>query len=250
MHSGGMTGCARLARIALTVLLVAAAAGCSRDPRATRLPLNPQDIAKLQAPLGKLPAEERQLVLDYLARSKGSVLPPHLADPDLPLTARTFGEAITLQRDFRAKHAAELARVDALKADREAGLEPLRQALAIELVKREILTHDQASGRQPGAGQAINASPVLVTTYRLRNTSSETITQFSGSVSLRGLSDCFLSRDETIAPGATLELRCANLAMRAGPAEQQYVAMPADALVLRWEPRFVTFASGKMLRAE
>lgn len=217
-----------------------------------------KDIATVQPQLDKMPADERQLVLDYLNRSKGDVLLKSLADPDAPLTARTFGEAIKLQREFNAKHAVETAKMDALRAGREAAMEPLRQALQIDLVQREILPADQVSGRQPAPGQAINDKPVLVTTYRLRNTSVETITQVSGSVTVRavadpgslmGLDSCFISRTDSIEAGQSIEMRCGNLAKRASAVDENYVAMPDSSVVLNWEPQSITFASGKVLKS-
>src|SRR6188768_385636 len=153
-----------------TVFLLAAAlavSACSRDPRTTRLPLDLAEIPKIQPQLDKLPAEERELVLAYLQRSKGDVLPAKFADPDAPLTARTFAEAIKLQREWKVKFAKENERIEALAEAREEAYEPLRRAISATLLKREILTADEASGRQPTPGRALNNNEVLVVTYRL-----------------------------------------------------------------------------------
>ena len=158
-------------RIGIALVLVAGVAACSRNPLATPLPLNLADIPKIQPQLDRLTAEERELVLGYLNRSKGDVLPAKFADPDAPLTARTFAEAIKLQREFNASQSVDDARMDLLRAARETGMEPLRKALSVELLKREILTADQVTGREPRQGQALNNTPTLVTTWRLRNAS-------------------------------------------------------------------------------
>jgi len=249
---------ARMSRIAVVLFLLVLMAACSRDPYATALPLNAADISAMQAQLDELPPDERQLVLDYLKRSKGDVLPANLADPDAPLTARTFGEAIKLQREFNAKRAVEADRESALQARREDAMEPLRQALQIELVRREILSADAVSGRQPAPGQAINSRPVLVNTFRVTNHAAETITQVSGAVTVRtvtdpdslmGISNCYIARSEPIAAAESVEVRCANPAVAAGASDEAYVAMPEDSLVLDWQPKSITFASGEVMTA-
>lgn len=243
---------------AMTVVTLVWMAACSGDPLATELPGSPQDIATVQSQLDQLSAEERQLVVDYLNRSKGDVLPASAADPDAPLTARTFREAIRLQREFNARHAEEAAQREAVQASREAAMQPLRQALQVELLQRDITTADQASGREPAPGEAINTKPVVITTYRLRNNGVETITQVSGSVTIRSMSDpesllglasCFISRTAPIEPGQWIDVRCGNLAKEAGARDEEYAAMSERDLILNWEPQSITFASGEELRA-
>jgi hypothetical protein len=223
------------------------------------LPLDLADIPKIQPQLNKLPDEDRELVLGYLRRSNGDVLPAKFADPDSPFTARTFAEAIKLQKEYKVKHAVEIARMDKLQAAREAALEPLRDALSIEIVSREIVSADQASGRQPNSGQAIHDSPTLVTTYRLRNRTYETITTASGSVvvrtkddpkSLMGAARCWFGSVEQLSPGQATEVRCGDIRKRAGDAEKTFAALPESALILTWEPKSVAFESGRVLRSE
>ena len=248
----------RLFRIVVAAILLIVVTACSRDPHATRLVLNLADIPKIQPQLDKLPADERQLVLDYLKRSNGDVLPPNLADPSAPLTARTFAEAIKLQREFNVTNGVEQAKFAEFRASRDAAMEPLRQALDIEIARREILTADEASGRQPSPGQAIHDAPVLVTTYRVQNRSSETITHVTGSVSVRSVSDpdslmgldrCFIDRAAPITSGQSLEIRCGNVAKRPSDQDKEYIAMAESSLILRWEPRSITFEGGKVLES-
>ena len=248
-----------IVRLGLMALLVAGLSACSRGPYGTALPTDLADIPKIQPQLNKLPDDERELVLGYLRRSNGDVLPAKFADPDSPFTARTFAEAIKLQKEYKVKHAVEIARVDALQAAREAALAPLRDALSIELVSRELLSADAVSGREPTRGQAINDSPTLVTTYRLRNRTYETITDASGSVvvrttddprSLMGAARCWFQSIEPLSPGQATEVRCGDIRKQAGDASNVFVALPESALILTWEPRSITFESGKVLRAE
>jgi hypothetical protein len=243
-------------RIALAASLAVAVAACSRDPYATGLPSREADLPQVQSQLDKLSPEERELVAGYLRRSKGTVLPAHLADPDDPLTARTLGEAIRLQRDFNVKKVAEDAKVEELRKAREAKLEPLRRALSVELVKREILTEDQVLGREPTPGVALRNTPILITTYRLHNKSAETMTRASGNVKVRttlfpessaSIQECFFDHREPIPAGEAAQVRCGNIRKRAGTAEEEFVAMPESSLIVTWEPmspESVTFAGG------
>jgi hypothetical protein len=245
-----------------TVFLLAAAlalSACSRDPRTTRLPLDLADIPKIQPQLDKLPAEERELVLAYLQRSKGDVLPAKFADPDAPLTARTFAEAIKLQREWKVKFAKENERIEALAEAREEAYEPLRRAISATLLKREIVTADEAAGRQPTPGRALNNNEVLVVTYRLQNHSSETINHVTGSVQVRTESDpkslmgaarCWIDHREPIGGSQTAEVRCSNLNQRPSAQTKEFVYMNERNLIVTWEPKTVEFATGKVLRSE
>ena len=254
MSTWNISGCA-----VLTAVFITGLAGCSRGPYGTALPLDLADIPKIQPQLNKLPDDERELVLGYLRRSNGDVLPAKFADPDAPFTARTFAEAIKLQKDYKVKHAVDIARMDALQAAREAALAPLRDALSIELVSREILSADAVSGRELIRGQAINDSPILVTTYRLRNRTYETITDASGSVvvrtsddpkSLMGAARCWFQGIERLSPGQATEVRCGDIRKQVDDASKAFVALPESALILTWEPKSITFESGKVLKAE
>jgi len=243
-------------------LLAAALAlsACSRDPRTTRLPLDLKDIPKIQPQLDKLPAEERELVLAYLQRSKGDVLPAKFADPDNPLTARTFAEAIKLQREWKVKHAKDDERMEALAEAREEAYEPLRRAISATLLRREIMTADEASGRPPQQGRALNNNEVLVVTYRLQNHGSDTINRVTGSVqvrsesdpkSLMGLVQCWIDHREPIGGSQSVEVRCGNLRGNSGGEKaKDFVAMDERRLIVTWEPKTVEFASGKVLRSE
>jgi DNA-binding protein H-NS len=245
--------------IAVGGLMLVSIVACSRNPMSTNLPMNLADIPKIQPQLDKLKPDERDLVLAYLKRSNGDVLPAKFADPDAPFTARTFAEAIKLQREFVAKQAKVEEKAGAMRAERDRSLEPLRDALSIELSKREILTADEAKRRIPQTGQAINDRPVLVATYRLQNRSGEKIVQASGSVTIRTASDskslmgivsCYIDHREPIPVGETIEIRCGNSNKPVGDAEKSFVDLPQSALILTWEPRSITLESGRVIRPE
>jgi hypothetical protein len=241
-------------RLTLAAVLLLAAAACS--PHDTRLPFKLEDIPKVQKQLDKLPAEERQLVLDYLKRSKGDVVPAKYADPDQPFTARTFGEAIELQRAWRVKHPAEAVDRAKAQAAREAAMEPLRRTLGIGIARREIVLREQAAGLPRAAGGSGDEKQVLVTTYWLRNASSDAITHFSGLVTVRvasgaaspvGEQRCSFNRGDELPPGESIEVRCGELGREVTDADRMYVELPASALAITWEPRSITFASGRTM---
>lgn len=237
-------------------LLVANLGACSRNPLGTQLPLKLADIPLVQSQLDKLPSDERALVLAYLARSKDDVLPAKFADPDSPFTARTFAEAIKLQREFNVRQSAENLKAAEYQEARDDALEPLRKAVSIELMNREILTADQVSGREPSSGQAINGQATLVTTYRLVNRSGNAISKLSGSVTIRTESDpqslmgaarCYIDYWQPIPVGESVEIRCGNANQGAGSADKEFVALPQSALILTWEPKSITYGDGRVL---
>lgn len=96
------------------------------DPYGTTLPMEVDDLSPIQPALDKLPLADREVVTDYLKHSNGDVLPAQFADPDAPLTARTFAQAIALEKDFRVKMAAQDEKAAAMRAVREPSMKPLR----------------------------------------------------------------------------------------------------------------------------
>lgn len=256
----------RLFLIAVLGALVAWGVSVARDPYRTGLPLDVTDLTPIKGPLAKLPAADRELVLGYLQRSRGDVLPANVADPDEPFTARTFAEAIKLQKQFIERQAVIVAKLKAREAERDKEMAPLREALDIQLVKREILPRAQLVGAPlhsalPDgrvAKRAIDTRMVQVTTYRLLNTSGYTGIQSikanvrvrkvgSSRYDLSPLDSCYISHISTIPTGESAEIRCANLHREAGDADRSYIDMPASDLVIDWEPKQIRFIDGKEL---
>ncbi|MFO1350334.1 MAG: hypothetical protein U1F68_06500 [Gammaproteobacteria bacterium] len=250
--------------IALILLaLIAWGVIVQRDPYHAKLPFGTTDLTSIQATLDRLPPEDRDLVNGYVRRSNGDVLPPSMADPDDPLTARTVAEAIELQKRFMVKQAELEAKMQAIRAKRDQARAPLRAALAMELVSRAIIPRGQWLG-QPASrtmnGKTvmlpIDDTPVQVTTYRLNNTSDRAITEIKASVDIYKaphkvldftIDGCWITRQEPLPPGASLEVRCGNTQKTAGPLERGYVDMPLNALEIVWNPVLIRFADGKEL---
>lgn len=249
----------------LGVLLAVLAFGwrlLPRDPLSTPLPSDPRELDTASRAFERLNLEEKDLVVHYAERSNGQVLPKQFADPEDPLTARTFGEAIELQRAFEQKQASNRAAMEARDRARQEQLAPLREVLTVELVKREIVSRTDFlhRGFPSGAPTTPSDDPrVLVTTYRVRNRSSEPIAHYSGNVTVHRVGDprtglaartsCFLEESTALEPDAERDHSCGDLAKPATHTDEEFVALPQSAAVVTWEPRDITFESGRRLAA-
>lgn len=228
------------------------------DSYSTQLPLS-TDLSKLQKQLAKLPADERALVEAYVKRSRGDVLPARFADPDEPLTARTFREAIELQRTWNAKMKVAEARAAEARAQREAKLAPLRAVVHAGVVKAEIITRNEYQAlRNPNFYQQpyrVDKSPTFITVIRVENRGDDTIVAMRGSLQARDSEQylpmdlCWISLNDSrpIAPGGHVELTCGHDHRGAGPQQEAFVNNREERFRVVWEPRYVKFASGRVL---
>lgn len=236
-----------------------------RDPYRTRLPLDVSDLSSLQPQLERLPAEDKADVLAYLQRSNGDVLPAAFADPDDPFTARTFAEAIELQKKFRVTQAKYEPIAQARKAERDKAQAPLRAALRVELLRREILPRSEVSPPPPSftswqgkeVVMPIDTTEVFVETFRLTNTSSDDITAIKVNIDIRKarreptdlgmLGGCYVERNELLLRGESVEVRCANLNRTASDQDRAFVAMAESDFTVETEHRLIRFGSGDEL---
>lgn len=236
-----------------------------RDPYRTKLPLDVSDLSSIQPQLDRLPAEDKAYVLAYLKRSNGDVLPAAFADPDEPFTARTFAEAIELQKKFKVTQAKYEAIAQARKAERDKAQAPLRAALRVELLRREIMPRSEASP-PPAATywhgkevvMPIDTTEVFVETFRLTNTSDEDITGLKVNIDIRKarrdpsdlgmLGGCYIDRNEPLLRGESVEVRCANLNKTASDQDRVFVAMAEGDFTVETEHRLIRFGSGNELK--
>lgn len=244
-----------------------------RDPYRTGLPFGTTDLSSIQEKLDKLPEEDRTLVVEYVTRTNGDVLPAAMADPDDPITARTVREAIALQKNFRVKQDKLEAQAQERAAIRNKALAPLRAALSVTLEKREILPREELTidpkflqeVRSRVPKRAIDSTPILMTTYRLTNTSENVIETIKLVVDIKkrpakpkrliesfelGLDHCYIDgfpQNAPLAPQASVTIRCGNIHKQASPADKAYVEMPEEELVLESSPKLIRFADGKSL---
>lgn len=217
----------------------------SSDPHRTALPFGSTDLSTVQTELARLPADERALVEDYVKRSNGDVLPAQFADPDDPLTARTFGEAIALQRAWLERKKVDDARMADLRAERDARLAPLRAIVDARVVKAQIVGSD--------GSPATDGSGDFVTRIRVQNRGNEGIVALSGSLKARDRDEylpldlCWidLGSQQALAAGASTEFDCGNSRGGASAQERAYVSNPPGRFTVEWEPRHIKLASGR-----
>ena len=232
------------------------------DPYGTRLPIGTSDLGSVHKALAKLTDDERALVEAYARRSRGDVLPVQFADPDDPLTARTFAEPIELQRVWETKRKAQEAQLAELRAQHEARLAPLRAQVRASVVKAEIVTRNEYQARRnPYFYQQpyqVDTSPTFLTRIRVENLGNQPIVALRGSLEASD-SQAYLSMDlcwidldsdEAIAAGDFLEFYCGHDYRGASQQQRDFVNRPEGRFEVKWEPRYVKLASGVELKSE
>jgi hypothetical protein len=249
----------RIFAILIGIAIVFALVHYGRDPHRTRLPFGSTDLSPVESSLRRLPAEERSLVEAYVKRSNGDGLLPSMADPDAPLTARTFGEAIALQRRWNERMRAQEAVAATHAAERDRAMAPLRDAVSARVARREILTRDELNERQsPGYLQGahrVDTDPMFVITVAIDNHTDADIVALQGSLQARDrdaylpLDLCWvdLNAQRTIAAHSRTEITCAHPHRNAGANERDFVADPPGRFTVTWEPKLVRLGDGKVL---
>jgi hypothetical protein len=252
----------RIFAILIGIAIVFVLVHYGRDPHRTRLPFGSTDLSSVESALRRLPPEERSLVEAYVKRSNGDVLLPSMADPDDPLTARTFGEAIVLQRKWNERMRGQEAVAATRAAERERAMAPLRDAVTAHVARREILSRDELNERQsPGYLQRahrVDSDPVFVITVAIDNHTDADIVALQGSLEARDrdaylpLNLCWVDLNEqrTISAHARTEIICANPHRGAASNERDFVADPPGRFTVNWEPKLVRMADGKVLESK
>ncbi|WP_146151773.1 hypothetical protein [Ahniella affigens] len=238
----------------------------SSNPLHTELPFGSTDLSSVQAELERLDPEDRKRVEAYVQRTNGDYLPAGMGDPDDPMTARTFAEAIDLQKRFEVLMQEQEAKASAFRAAREQNFAPLRKIMSMQVVARDMLTQAEIYGLstpampgQPKSPLPSNANdpPKAVTTYRLTNISDRTIAKFGVLIELRQkqhdpldfgiVASCWVDEVQTLAPGDTFNARCGRTMSLNRVTDAEYLAMPLSDLEIRWEPKRFEFADGGSL---
>ncbi|ALG67915.2 hypothetical protein [Beggiatoa leptomitoformis] len=248
-----------------------------RNPYRTALPFGTTDLSSIQTQLDRLPEDDRALVIGYVERSNGDVLPAAFADPDMPFTARTVSEAIELQKKFLVQEAQRESDLRKRMDIKDKALEPLRAALSIQLIKREIVAREDSAFAPNPAGYLQDNLPkhatrpinpankkeqILVTTYRLKNTSDNTIEAIKANVTIYkahrklidfslSLDGCYLAglpQDKPLVPQESIVFQCGNVNKPVTPENRAYVDMSENELVVEWYPNWIRFIDGKELQ--
>ena len=250
----------------LLVLIIAAAVmfggyKYSTNPYRTSLPFGTTDLSSVQKPLQRLPPEDRKRVEEYVQRTNGDYLPAAFGDPDNPMTARTFAEAIEIQKVWEVKMQAQKAREAQLAAEREKRMQPLREQVMVELVQAMILTRNEASARiDPGFYKRpyqVDTSPTTVVRIRLSNVGAQTVMAFTGS--LKGIDSqswlpldlCWVEYSRQLNPDESLELECVGRFAGVSQQMRDFINAPESTRFrVTWEPHSVTLASGEKLESK
>lgn len=262
--------------VILVAMLALASWGGLRscDPHHTKLPFGTDDLSSVQAQLDALPPEDRELVLGYVTRSRGDVMPASMADPDSPFTAHTFSEAIELQRAFLAQQSDQQTRARGMQQQRDSAYAPLREVTSVSLLRREVLPASQAAvlRAEPDTPRAMLAEraaatqvivkhggvedEVFLVTYRLRNLTTRTLESVRGAVNivkahpspteLPTLTGCYFTQEQLL-PRDHIDFQCSS---QGGPKadERAFVNMPADGFNLEWRPQEIRFRDGEVLK--
>lgn len=233
----------------------------SHNPYRTSLPFGSTDLSSVQEALARLPAADRQRVEDYVQRTHGDYLPAAFGDPDDPMTARTFAEAIEIQKGWEVKMQAQQARQAQLAAEREERMQPLREQIEVELVQAMILTRNAADARHDPdfhkKAYQVDSSPTAVVRIRLSNVGAQTVMAFTGSLkgidrqSWLPLNLCWVEYARQLNPDESVELECVSRFAGVNQQMRDFIDAPESSRFrVTWEPHSVTLASGEKLESK
>jgi hypothetical protein len=227
------------------------------DPHRTALPFGTTDLSSVQKQLARLPDDERKLVEDYVKRSNGDVLTPKFADPEDPLTARTFAEAIVLQKRWAAKQSVADAKAADLKADREARMAPLRDIVEARVVSARVMTLNEfqqlSDPDYAKKAHQVSDATTFVLRVRVENHGSQSILALKGELQARDrdaylpMNLCWIDLQQEIASGDSTEFYCGNTARQASDQQRAYADHAEGRFTEEWQPQYLKLASGREL---
>jgi hypothetical protein len=180
-----------------------------------------------------------------------------MADPDAPFTARTFGEAIELERRWKVKFAEMNARAEKLKVQRQARLAPLKALVDASVVEAKVLSRNEYQAiKDPTFYQRqynVDKSPAFITKIRVRNLSGERVVAMKGWLRANDakaelpMDLCWIDLQQELAPGENLEFHCGHDHRQASAQDQAFADNVSDRFEVVWEPRYVKLADGREL---
>jgi hypothetical protein len=260
IHPGASMSITRIVVVIVAFTLFGLAIQRMRDPLRTALPFGTTDLSSVQSALERLNPSDRKLVEAYVKRSNGDVLMPSMADPDEPFTARTFEEAIALEKDWDVKRGEQEAVAASRQAERDDAMSPLREAVEANVTRTEILSPRDLSAPPDPDAPVKSALPsddatIFVATVSLHNLGSKTIVGVKGSLEAREpdaflpLNLCWVDVDERqpIEPASRIEIRCANVNHHVSDEQRAFMDDAGGRFTLEWNPQSVVFADGSRL---
>ncbi|SDD09445.1 hypothetical protein [Aquimonas voraii] len=236
-------------------------ARCSRDPLRTELPFGSTDLSSVEASLARLAPEDRARVEAYVKRSNGDYLPAGMGDPDMPFSARTFAEAIELEKRWEARLAQEAVAQQGRESEREAALAPLRALVSVEILRASIDTRRGGSGSEVGGAKPVGpriqgGGERMRLSLRVRNRSAQDVVHLAGTLRARdrdsplGLSLCYfeISAQQPLTAHEVRDFDCVQ--QRAiSEQERAFVAGAPGRFSVEWLPREITLADGRSLKS-
>lgn len=238
--------------ILLVSVCLMALAACS-GPKDTPLPKDLEKMESIKPAMEKLTAEERELAAGYIMRhtvgAKLGGLFGGKEGPGIP-EGMTLGKAIEEQRKFRADAAFEEAKQQALKAklraEREAAMKPMLDAVTVTLVSKKIAAERGYSGMVMDEN--------LEVTFGYKNNTAKDISGVKGRISVKDLfgdelSAFQISNDDTIKAGQTATwtgLRSVRFSM-GNHKDRKLAELSDDKYKIVWEPQAIVFADGTKL---
>lgn len=233
----------------------------SHDPLRTSLPFGTSDLSTVEPALQRLKAEDRALVEAYVKRSHGDVLLPSMADPDQPLTARNFAEAIALEKAWDVKRDARDAVAARQASARDEAMAPLRAIVEADVQRTEILSPRQMVAPVAPIDGIKSALPsdqatIFVVTVSLHNLGSKAIVAVQGALEARSrdaimpLDLCWVDTGphDRIDPASRTEIRCANPHQRVSDEQRAFMDAPERFTVV-WNPKMLQLEDGTLIRS-
>ncbi len=235
--------------IALTCLVLVACNSVKNTPL-------PQDLDKMESikpAMEKLTPEERELAGGYIMRhtlgAKMKGIFGGVEGPGIP-DGMTIGKAIEEQRKFisdqKAEEQKQAALKAALQAKREAALKPMKEAVTVTLVSKQIKPEYGYSG--------ILMDENFVVTFGYKNNTQKDIAGVKGYISVRDLfgdelSGFAVSNDDTIAAGKSITWTGSRTVKYAvGDNKDRKLAELDDSKYkVIWEPQVIVFSDGSKL---
>lgn len=240
-------------RVSAIILLCSIILVACSSPKDTPLPRELETMDSIKLSMEKLTPEERELATGYIMRhtigAKLGGLFGGKEGPGIP-EGMTLGKAIDEQRKFKADAVLEEAKQQALKvklqAEREAMLKPMREAITVTLVSKEIETEHGYSG--------MVMDEKLKVTFGYKNNSGKDIAGVKGRISVKDLfgdelSAFQVSNDSTIKAGQSITWagsRSVRFSMGSNE-DRKLAALGDDKFKVVWEPQVIVFSDGTKL---
>ncbi|MEP6898781.1 MAG: hypothetical protein ABI870_09645 [Rhodanobacter sp.] len=252
----------RIAASIVAIVVVAFLVRRSHDPLRAALPFGTTDLSSVEPALQRLQPGDRALVEAYVKRSNGDVLLPSMADPGEPLTARTFAQAIALEKTWDIRRDTQQAVATRNAAERDARMAPLRDIVEASVVHAEILSPRQLiapAAQVDGIKSALpsDKATIFVVTVSLHNLGSKAIVAMSGSLEAQDRDSelpvdlCWVDvgPSDRIDPASRSEIRCANTHRHASDRQRAFIDAPPGRFTVLWKPKTLQLEDGTRLDA-